>query len=154
MKDTYASTFGGDDVNALIIKLQTFEGLPLSEIMTKVMKVANERGIRVLTLTKEVLQDWIRAVIKDNNLYGLIFIWDEFTDFFKNNRTRLSGLQALMELSEGDFFYLIPVTHNVANLFPSKDKDWNVISHRFVQPFCNIELPDNMAFRLMGKALE
>ena len=89
MKGTYASTFGGDDVNALIIKLQTFEGLPLSEIMTKVMKVANERGIRVLTLTKEVLQDWIRAVIKDNNLYGLIFIWDEFTDYFKNNRTRL-----------------------------------------------------------------
>ena len=30
MKGTYASTFGGDDVNALIIKLQTFEGLPLS----------------------------------------------------------------------------------------------------------------------------
>lgn len=154
MKGTYAATFGGDDVDALIKKLQTFEGLPLSEIMTKVMKVANERGIRVLTLTKEVLQDWIRAVIKNNNLYGLIFIWDEFTDFFKNNRTRLSGLQALVEMSEGDFFYLIPVTHNVANLFPAKDKDWNVISHRFVQPFCNIELPDNMAFRLMGKALE
>lgn len=87
-------------------------------------------------------------------MYGLIFIWDEFTDFFKNNRTRLSGLQALVEMSEGDFFYLIPVTHNVANLFPAKDKDWNVISHRFVLPFCNIELPDNMAFRLMGKALE
>lgn len=154
MKGTYASTFGGDDVDALIKKLQTFEGLPLSEIMTKVMKVANERGIRVLTLTKEVLQDWIRAIIKDNNLYGLIFIWDEFTDFFKNNRTRLSGLQALVEMSEGDLFYLIPVTHNVANLFPAKDKDWNVISHRFVQPFCNIELPDNMAFRLMAKALE
>ena len=60
----------------------------------------------------------------------------------------------IRDRSEGDFFYLIPVTHNVANLFPSKDKDWNVISHRFVQPFCNIELPDNMAFRLMGKALE
>ena len=154
MKGTYAATFGGDDVDALIKKLLTFEGLPLSEIMTKVMKVANERGIRVLTLTKEVLQEWIRTVIKDNNLYGLIFIWDEFTDFFKNNRTRLSGLQALVEMSEGDFFYMIPVTHNVANLFPAKDKDWNVISHRFVQPFCNIELPDNMAFRLMGKALE
>ena len=154
MKGTYAATFGGDDVDALIKKLQTFEGLPLSEIMTKVMKVANERGIRVLTLTKEVLQDWIRAVIKDNDLYGIVFIWDEFTDFFKNNRTRLSGLQALVEMSEGDYFYLIPVTHNVANLFPAKDKDWNVISHRFVLPFCNIELPDNMAFRLMGKALE
>lgn len=154
MKGTYAATFGGDDVDALIKKLQTYEGLPLSEIMTKVMKVANERGIRVLTLTNEVLQDWIRAVIKDNNLYGLIFIWDEFTDFFRNNRTRLSGLQALVEMSESDFFYLVPVTHNVANLFPAKDKDWNVISHRFVLPFCNIELPDNMAFRLMGKALE
>ena len=154
MKGAYASTFGGDDVDALIQKLQTFDGLSLTEIMTKVMKVANERGIRVLTLTKEVLQEWIRAVIKDNNLYGLIFIWDEFTDFFKNNRTRLSGMQALVEMSEGDYFYLIPVTHNVANLFPAKDKDWNVISHRFVQPFCNIELPDNMAFRLMGKALE
>lgn len=154
MKGAYAATFGGDDVDALVKKLQTFEGLPLSEIMTKVMKVANERGIRVLTLTKEVLQDWIRAVIKDNDLYGIVFIWDEFTDFFKNNRTRLSGLQALVEMSEGDYFYLIPVTHNVANLFPAKDKDWNVISHRFVLPFCNIELPDNMAFRLMGKALE
>lgn len=154
MRGAYATIFGGDDVDVLIRKLQAFEGLSLSEIMTKVMRVANERGIRVLTLSKEVLQDWIRVIIKENNLYGLIFIWDEFTDFFRNNRTRLSGLQALVEMSEGDSFYLIPVTHNVANLFPAKDKDWNVISHRFVLPFCNIELPDNMAFRLMGKALE
>lgn len=154
MKGAYTSDFGGDDVDALIKKLQTFDGSSLSEIMNKVMKVANERGIRVLTLTKEALQNWIRAVIKDNHLYGLIFIWDEFTDFFRNNRTRLSGLQALVEMSEGDFFYFIPVTHNVANLFPAKDKDWNVISHRFMLPFCNIELPDNMAFLLMGEAMK
>ena len=25
---------------------------------------------------------------------------------------------------------------------------------RFVQPICNIELPENMAFRLMGEAME
>lgn len=154
MKGAYTSDFGGDDVDALIKKLQIFEGSSLSEIMNKVMKVANERGIRVLTLTKEALQNWIRAVIKDNHLYGLIFIWDEFTDFFRNNRTRLSGLQALVEMSAGDFFYFIPVTHNVANLFPAKDKDWNVISHRFMLPFCNIELPDNMAFLLMGEAMK
>lgn len=100
MKGTYAATFGGDDVDALIKKSQTFEGLPLSEIMTKVMKVANERGIRVLTLTKEVFAGLDPRGHQNNNLYGLIFIWDEFTDFFKNNRTRLSGLQALVEMSE------------------------------------------------------
>lgn len=153
MQGPYASTFGGDDVDALIVKLKTFDGLALSEIMTKVMKVAKERGIRVLNLNKEDLQEWIRAVIRDNDLYAIVFIWDEFTDFFRNNRTRLSGLQALVEMSEGDHFYLIPVTHNVANLFPAKDKDWNVISQRFVQPFSNIELPDNMAFALMGQAM-
>lgn len=154
MKETYSSVFGGDDVDGLIQKLSTFEGVSLTETMANVMLVAKERGIHMLSLTRSDLQDWIRSVIRINQLYAIVFIWDEFTDFFRNNLTRLSGLQALVEMSAADNFYLIPVTHNVANLFPAKDKDWNVISQRFVQPFCNIRLPDNMAFKLMGKAME
>lgn len=49
---------------------------------------------------------------------------------------------------------MIIVTHDVMHIFPEGDKDWKKIMDRFLQPICNIELPENMAFKLMGQAMQ
>ena len=50
--------------------------------------------------------------------------------------------------------YLMLVTHNVQHEFPEGSQDWRKISDRFHQPFCEITLPENIAFRLLGSAME
>ncbi len=39
-------------------------------------------------------------------------------------------------------------------IFFETDKDWKKILGRFISPICGIQLPENMAFRLMGAAME
>lgn len=122
--------------------------------MDKIFKVADERQIKVLSLDTTGLVAWIKEIIKANNLKAIVFIWDEFTEFFNNNTRSLTGFQEIAEISETDPFYLIIVTHKSAGLFDDADKDKSKILDRFIKPTCIIELPENMAFQLMGAAME
>lgn len=106
-----------------------------------------------MTLDKEGMVKWIQDVIKANNLKAIVFIWDEFTKYFENNMSDLTSFQRLAELSETDPFYLVIVTHKSEGIFAENDNDKKLLG-RFVSPTCLIELPDTMAFRLMGEAME
>lgn len=150
----YADLFAGDDVDAIIEKLNTYTGDSLQELMGKIMKVGDEKQFKALTLDVDGLVEWIKAIIKENNLKAIVFIWDEFTEYFRNNMRALTGFQKIADLSGSDPFYLIVVTHNVTHIFPETDNDWKKILGRFISPICNIELPENMAFQLMGAAME
>ncbi len=150
----YADIFSGDNVDTIIAKLDSYTGESLQELMGKIMKVAEERQFKALSLDVDGLVDWIKAIIKESNLKALVFIWDEFTEYFRNNMRTLTGFQKLADLSGSDPFYFILVTHNITHIFPETDNDWKKILGRFVSPICNIELPENMAFRLMGAAME
>lgn len=159
----YTDLFSGDDVDRIIEKLNTYaeqameqssKGDALQTLMGKIMKVAREQHFSALTLTTTSLLNWIDAVIRRNNFKAIVFIWDEFTDYFRNNMRAMTGFQEIADFSGDKPFYLIIVTHNVMHMFPDSDKDWKRLMGRFVQPICNIELPENMAFRLMGDAME
>ncbi|KAF5067511.1 hypothetical protein LNN31_10290 [Acetobacterium wieringae] len=150
----YVDLFSGDDVDTVINKLNSFSGDSLQELMGKIMKVGDEKQFKALTLDVDGLVEWIKDVIKVNNLKAIVFIWDEFTEYFKNNMRALTGFQKIADLSGSDPFYLIVVTHNITHIFPETDNDWKKILGRFINPICNIELPENMAFRLMGAAME
>ena len=154
IKGEYSNLFGGDSVDNIVEKLNTFKGNSLILLMNKIFKVADERQIKVLSLSTTGLVEWIKEIIKVNNLKAIVFIWDEFTEYFNNNLRNLTGFQEIAELSETDPFYLIIVTHKSAGLFSDADKDKNKILDRFIKPTCNIELPENMAFQLMGAAME
>lgn len=149
----YAEMFSGDNVDNIIEKLNIFEGVALSELMRKIMKVGVEKKFSALSLTVEDLTDWIKAIVKEHNFKAIVFIWDEFTEYFRNNMRALTGFQRLADLSGTEPFYFVIVTHNVTHIFPETDNDWKKILGRFVSPICNIELPENMAFRLMGSAM-
>lgn len=152
--EEYASLFGGDNADDVVEKLNTLSGDALIALMDKIFKVADERQIKVLSLDTTGLAEWIKEIIKANNLKAIVFIWDEFTEFFNNNARSLTGFQEIAEISETDPFYLIIVTHKSAGLFDDADKDKSKILDRFIKPTCIIELPENMAFQLMGAAME
>lgn len=150
----YSNMFGGDNADNILDKLKSFSGDALIALMDKIFKVADERQIKVLSLDTTGLVDWIKEIIKANNLKAIVFIWDEFTEFFNNNTRSLTGFQEIAEISETDPFYLVIVTHKSAGLFDDADKDKSKILDRFIKPTCIIELPENMAFQLMGAAME
>lgn len=163
IQENYMDLFSGDDVDAIIKKLDTYskqamespsKGDALQTLMSKIMKVAKQRHFSALSLSTTALLKWIDEIIKRNNLKAILFIWDEFTDYFRNNQRAMTGFQEIADFSGDKPFYLMIVTHNVMHMFPESDKDWKRLMGRFVQPICNIELPENMAFRLMGDAMQ
>ncbi len=150
----YYDIFNGDNADDVINKLEEYSGDALAETMDKVSIVAGERGIKAFSMDIPGLIEWIKDVIKANNLKAIVFIWDEFTEFFQNNSRGLTGFQNLAEISGTDPFYFVIVTHKSAGLFAETDNDSEKILDRFVKPRCELRLPENIAFQLMGSALE
>lgn len=151
---TYSDLFGGDDIEAVLNKLANFSGDALTKVMDNIFRVADERQIKALSLSVTGLCEWIREVIKANSLKAIVFIWDEFTEYFYNNARNLTGFQELCEISETDPFYFILVTHVTQGLFHERDQDFIKLNGRFVSPHSLISLPENIAFQLMGAAME
>lgn len=151
---TYSDMFGGDNVDAVLEKLRTFSGDALAKVMDNIFRVADERQVKALSLGVTDLCNWIREVIKANDLKAIVFIWDEFTEYFYNNARNLTGFQELCEISETDPFYFVLVTHVTQGLFHERDQDFIKLNGRFVSPHSLISLPENIAFQLMGAAME
>lgn len=153
VKGSYSDLFNGESVDDIINELATYKDQALQGVMGKIFKVANEKQIKAFTLDDKGVVAWLKEVIERNNLAALIFIWDEFTEYFRNNIHRLTGFQRILELSETAPFCFVAVTHQSEALFADTDSDKSKILGRFVRPTCAIQLPDNMAFQLMGKAM-
>lgn len=151
---SYSDLFGGDDVDGIIEKLKIYEGAALHSLMEKIFKVAKERQIKVFTMSCSDLACWIKETIKANDLKAIVFIWDEFTEYFYNNARNMTGFQEIVEISETDPFYFILVTHVSSGLFPDSDRDFIKLNGRFVNPHSRISLPEHIAFQLMGAAME
>lgn len=154
IKGRYESSFLGDTVDSIIEKLNNSAEVSVISLMNKIFYVADEEGITALKLDIPGLIAWIRSIIAENELKAIVFIWDEFTEYFLHNRNALTGFQAIAEMSATDSFYLTIVTHKSAALFSDTDADKKKILNRFVEPTCKIELPENMAFQLIGAAME
>lgn len=154
VEGSYSNLFGGDTVDNIIEKLNTYSDVALHTLMEKIFKVARERQIKAFTMTPRDLTNWIKETIKINELKAIVFIWDEFTEYFYNNTRNLTGFQELIEISETDPFYFILVTHVSTGLFSDRDQDFIKLNGRFVNPHSQISLPENIAFQLMGAAME
>lgn len=150
---SYRDVFGGETVDDIIKHLGEYQDQALQALMNKIFKVANEKNIKAFTLDDSMMVQWITEVIKANKLKAIIFIWDEFTEYFSNNTHRLTGFQHILDMSQHEPFCFIPVTHKSDAGMDDADTDKKKILDRFVRPTCIIELPDNMAFKLMGAAM-
>ena len=152
--EKYKDLFHGSTAEEIIQNLRNYSGEALESLMENIQKLAKEQQIKAMLLTVDGLCEWIKDVIRENNLNAVVFIWDEFTEYFHNNKYNLTGFQQICELSEAAPFCFILVTHAAQALFSEKDQTFKKINDRFVNPHCQITLPENIAFKLIGSALK
>lgn len=146
----YKVAFGNRTIDEVIEDLQKYSGEDLHELMDKFTKMSRERQIKIFSLDPKGLNQWITETIKANGLKHIVFIWDEFTEYFHNNVHRLTGFQEMLELSETQPFCFVQVTHQSKAIVTDTPK----LLDRYIKPTCAIKLPDNMAFQLMGAAMQ
>lgn len=151
-EEQYAWHFGGESVDDVIDRLQNGSTAQIAKTMRDIISVAEDNGITALRLDIQGMASWIKSVISENNIKAILFVWDEFTEFFQNNPNSLTGFQTLAEISLSHPFYFMIVSHESRSLFVNADTAKKILD-RFVPPV-KIELPENMAFRLMAQAMK
>lgn len=138
----------------VIEHLNTFTGEQLVDLMGKIAQIGKDNGIEPMKMDVKIFIAWLRDIISGNNLQELFYIWDEFTKYFDKNIHDLTGFQEIVEVSETDNFCFLIVTHagKSDDVFKEGGSD-KKIKNRFVEPICSIDLPENIAFKLIGHAL-
>ena len=123
----------------------------VKSLVDNIFRLADKEGITALTIDSDRLINWLTDIIDRNNV-RIIFIWDEFSDYFKNNRESLSEFQKVAALVQNKPFYFIVVTHEPQQLYLADNDRGNQtkVSDRFIS--VPIALPDNIAFNLIGHA--
>jgi len=176
----YDGTFGESIMDQLIQKLSDEHGVvnwegvfkkhrgrfrtvaEASEILKKleagdvrlaetVAAVLEEEGISLLDSPEEVKR-WLRQVIEHNGLQGVVFLWDEFTDFFKMD-VPVTPLQELAHATGEIPFYLFLVTHRSLNQFSRIDDETRKkLSDRFHN--LSLDMAPVTAGTLLANAIE
>lgn len=147
-KPEWESTFAQSTADEIINSLK--KSSDLSKLMANLFKLAAKEGITALSLTADNLKDWILDIINQNNT-KIVLIWDEFSDFFRQNKNSLSEFQKLVSICQEAPFYFVIVTHPITSL-SSSDDSWKIVQQRFDR--VEITLPPNIAFELIGHAFK
>ena len=154
-EEKYMWTFGGNDVEHIITTLRNSDNPEIiSKMMRNILQVAEDNGITALRLDVPAMCEWIKSVIKENNISAILFVWDEFTEYFQNNQNSLTGFQTLVQLSASTPFYFLIVTHEAKNLIIDDDMRKKILNRFVGDVAVRIEIPDNIAFRLLAKAMK
>ena len=153
--EKYLWDFSGMGVGDVEERLKTASGKDAESLMRRVMKALKENGQYGLFRDMNDMAGWIKSVIEENRLAGILFVWDEFSEFFHNHPFGLTGFQTLIEISQSHPFYFMIVVHESRNLFTDTATAKKILD-RFgtSKSIVKIDLPDNMAFRLMAQAMK
>jgi len=146
-KPEWTALFSQSTADEVLSSLR--KGGDVKRLMGNIFRLADKEGITALNIDADRLIAWLTDIIDRNNV-KIVFIWDEFSDYFKNNRESLSEFQKLAELVNLKPFYFIVVTHESGQLFTAADTTWTKVRDRFIP--ARIALPDNIAFNLIGHA--
>lgn len=151
-KPEYISRFSQSTADDVLNDLR--KGGELAELMNNIFYLADNEGVTALNLNTDRLITWLKDVITKNEI-KIVLIWDEFSDYFKNNRNSLTEFQKIASLCQSTPFYFIIVTHQTSSVIANKnDEAWKIIQQRYQGGFVEITLPDGLAFDLIGSALE
>ena len=145
-KPEWVSAFSQSTADEIINSLK--KSSDVSKLMDNIFKLAAKEGITALTLSADSLRTWILDVIKKNDT-KIVLIWDEFSDFFRQNKNSLSEFQKLVSICQEAPFYFVVVTHPISSI-SSNDDSWKIVQQRFDKT--EISLPSNIAFDLIGNA--
>ena len=134
----------------VISDLETLEGQERLDLLQVIVDVAEKESYNWSMSVQDVI-DWLRDVREKNNLYAVFFIWDEFTEYFRNNLNNITGLQEIAQNAAELSFYFFLITHSDAKQLIKDSIQQKIIEARF--KMTNIELAESTAFQLMAQAL-
>jgi len=145
----WASLFSQGSAAEIIAALR--KGGEIKALMANIFKLSGKVGITAFNLDADKLKNWLRDIIEKNNT-KIVLIWDEFSDYFANNRESLSEFQNIVSLVQEKPFYFIVVTHETEAMYLENFDRATLkkVSDRFKT--VGITLPDNIAFELIGHA--
>ena len=112
-KPKWMSTFSQSSADEIISTLK--KSSEVSSLMDSIFRLAAEEGITALDLSADSLRDWIIDIIDKNNI-KLVLIWDEFSDYFRQNSTSLGEFQKIVSICQEKPFYFIIVTHPLSSV--------------------------------------
>ncbi len=120
------------------------------DLLDTIVRVAEEENYNWSSTPEEVI-NWLEDVRKGNNIYAIVLMWDEFTEYFKNNQNNITGLQEIAHASARIHFYFFLITHSDVNQLISDQSARKIMQARFVSN--QLRLGENTAFTLLGQAL-
>lgn len=135
---------------SVIKDLEELESEDQLELLDTIIGVAEDENYNWATSPEELI-NWLDDVRQGNNLYAIVFIWDEFTEYFRNNQNNITGLQEIAMASARINFYFFLITHSDANQLISDQGARKIIEARFKMG--QLRLGESTAFKLMGQAL-
>ncbi len=148
-KPEWTSAFSQGTADEIINVLRKSDDV--SSLMNNVFKLATKEGITALTLSADSIRKWLLDVIKQNNNIKIVLVWDEFSDFFRQNKNSLSEFQKLITICQESPFYFVLVTHPISSI-STNDDSWKIAQQRFDK--VEITMPPNIAFDLIGDAFK
>lgn len=145
----WGASFSQSSADEVLSSLR--ENSEVKSLVDNIFRLADKEGITALSIDSDRLINWLTDLIERNNV-RIVFIWDEFSDYFKNNRDSLSEFQKVAALVQSKPFYFIVVTHEPQKIYVGDNDRGNQakVSDRFIS--VPIALPDNIAFDLIGHA--
>ncbi|KUK07754.1 MAG: Uncharacterized protein XD48_0089 [Archaeoglobus fulgidus] len=80
------------------------------DFVERLLNVLEKEGITIFRFSIEKFKDWIRELSERSSIDKILFIWDEFSEFFKPGAP-LDILQEVAHITQELPFYLLIVTH-------------------------------------------
>lgn len=117
-----------------------------------VARIYRDKGWGFFT-TLQTFKDWVADVIDGNNLHdtGIIFIWDEFTSYLRNNPTD-DVLQPLSEFCKEQPFFMFLIVHRAPSWVSQIGEEvYDQIVHRYHS--LDFHVSESAAYELIGSSI-
>jgi len=135
----------------VVAQLKSATGQERADLVERVARVLENEGFQVMD-DPRTIKKWLKEIIQQNSLAGVVFIWDEFTDFVTQNAA-VSTLQELAHATGEMPFYLFLITHKSPKTFRRIDDETR---RKILERFHNFhfEMRPVTAYQLMANAIE
>ena len=95
---------------------------------------------------------WVKAILYENNLHSIVYLFDEFHPFIEANSSQLKTFEDVTETPGKNRFFLVPVTHmDIQQYWAEGSDNAKKANDRFY--FRKLQMPNDTAFRLARHAM-
>lgn len=117
-----------------------------------IARIYRDKGWGFFT-SLQMFKDWVADVIEGNHLQdtGIVFIWDEFTSYLRNNPTD-DVLQPLSEFCKEQPFFMFLIVHRAPSWVSQIGEEvYEQIVHRYHS--LDFHVSESAAYELIGSSI-